>query len=79
MVDGLTAMIASAILVHGSNPHLDTTILAILANFHVDAILAISTYIKYISVCCNIVSLSLNLPCGALSFFVTSCEPVHVD
>ena len=44
VVDGLTAMIASAILVPGSNPHLDTTFLANLANFHVAAILAISTY-----------------------------------
>ena len=46
MVDGLTAMIASAILVPGSNPHLDTIFLANLANFHVAAILAISAYIK---------------------------------
>jgi hypothetical protein len=43
-VDELTAMIASAILVPGSNPHQDTTFLANLANFHVAAILAISTY-----------------------------------
>jgi hypothetical protein len=33
-------------LVPGSNPHLDTNVLANLANFHVAAILAISTYIK---------------------------------
>jgi hypothetical protein len=46
VVDGLTAMIASAILVPGSNPHLDTIVLANLANFHVAAILAISTYLK---------------------------------
>ena len=38
-VDG-RAMIASAILVPGSNPHLDTIFFA---NFHVTTILAIST------------------------------------
>jgi hypothetical protein len=46
VVGGVTAMIASAILVPGSNPHLDTIMLANLANFHVAAILAISTYLK---------------------------------
>ncbi len=46
-VGGVTAMIANAILVPGSNPqNLDTFFLANLANFHVAAILAISTYIK---------------------------------
>jgi hypothetical protein len=46
-VGGVTVMIANAILVPGSNPqNLDTICLANLANFHVVAILAISTYIK---------------------------------
>ncbi len=44
---GVTTTIANAILVPGSNPqNLDTFFLANLANFHVAAILAISTYIK---------------------------------
>ena len=44
---GVTATIANTILVPGSNPqNLDTIVLANLANFHVAAILAISTYIK---------------------------------
>jgi hypothetical protein len=43
----MTTTIASAILVPGSNPkNLDTFCLANLANVHVAAILAISTYIK---------------------------------
>jgi hypothetical protein len=46
-VGGVTATIANAILIPGSNPQkLDTIFLATLANFHVAAILAISTYIK---------------------------------
>ena len=46
-VGGVTATIANAILVPGSNPqNLDTFFLANLANFHVAAILAISTCIK---------------------------------
>jgi hypothetical protein len=45
-VGGVTAMIANAILVPGSNPqNLDTIVLANFANFHVAAIFAISTYI----------------------------------
>ena len=44
---GVTTTIVNAILVPGSNPqNLDTIFLAKLANFHVAAILAISTYIK---------------------------------
>jgi hypothetical protein len=46
VVGGLTAMIASTILVPGSNPHLDSIFLANLANLHDAVILAISTYIK---------------------------------
>jgi len=43
---GVTATIASAILVPGSNPqNMNTISLANLANFHVAAILAISTFI----------------------------------
>ena len=46
VVGGVTATIVSAILIPGSNPqNLDTLFLAILANFHVASILAISTYI----------------------------------
>ena len=44
MVGEVTATIASTILVPGSNPqNLDTFFLANFANFHVAAILAIST------------------------------------
>jgi len=44
-VGGVTVMIVSAILVPGSiPPNLDTFFLDNLANFHVAAILAISTY-----------------------------------
>jgi hypothetical protein len=47
VVGGMTAMIVNAILVPGSNPqNQDTIIFANLATFHVAAILAISTYIK---------------------------------
>jgi len=44
--NGVTVIITSAILVPGSNPQLDTIFSANLANFHVAAIFAISTYIK---------------------------------
>ncbi len=45
VVGGVTVMIVSAILVPGSiPPNLDTFFLDNLANFHVAAILAISTY-----------------------------------
>ncbi len=44
---GVTVTIANAKFVPGSNPqNLDTFVLANLANFHVAAILAISTYIN---------------------------------
>jgi len=43
VLDGVTAIFASALLISGSNPHLDTFFLANLTNFHVVAILAIST------------------------------------
>jgi hypothetical protein len=72
-VGGVTATIANAILVPGSNPqNLDTYFLANLATFYVASILAISTYINLIYDFRTVHSSPQNLACGALN------RPVYV-